>query len=71
MELTLNTYLDTGVNWTRNSVAMSYVLDTALMKNNVLDLVWKIVNIDWNVIATYLGTAENMVEELISKNILR
>lgn len=52
-------------------MAVQYVVDTFMMKNNVPELIWKLLSVDLNMLMSYEKVAERLLMQVTTQNMMK
>lgn len=59
------------MNYTRTVMAVQYVVDTFMMKNNVPELILKLLSVDLNMLMSYEKIAERFLMQVTTQNMMK
>lgn len=65
------TNYDHGINWTNTVMSVQYVMDTAMMRNDLVDVIGKVVMIDLNMVLSYGDIVERVFTQMATQDIMK
>lgn len=65
------TNYDHGINWTNTVMSVQYVMDTAMMRNDLVDVIGKVVMIDLNMVLSYGDIVERVFTQMATEDIMK